>query len=136
VHPLFSSSSWLCYFRSSTSDLTTLLFKHLLQQWYAFALPSLFLQAHKLTFEKIFDKIVGLAMLIAASVVFLYYTIWTLVMVRANASIYFIPALQANINSPLSTRITLSKTSFLRESGLSGFPLSLYFWARLSWAPS
>jgi len=28
----------------------------------------------------IFDKIVGLAMLIAASAVFLYYTFWTLVM--------------------------------------------------------
>ena len=28
------------------------------------------------------DKLVGLAMLVAASVVFLYYTIWTLLMVR------------------------------------------------------
>lgn len=28
------------------------------------------------------DKIVGLAMLVAASVVFTYYTIWTLLMVR------------------------------------------------------
>jgi disulfide bond formation protein DsbB len=28
------------------------------------------------------DKLVGLAMLVAASVVFLYYTIWTLVMAR------------------------------------------------------
>ncbi|KAF7551506.1 hypothetical protein G7046_g7704 [Stylonectria norvegica] len=27
-----------------------------------------------------FDKLVGLAMLVAASVVFLYYTIWTLIM--------------------------------------------------------
>jgi len=28
------------------------------------------------------DKLVGLAMLVAATVVFLYYTIWTLLMVR------------------------------------------------------
>jgi hypothetical protein len=28
------------------------------------------------------DKLVGLGMLVAASVVFLYYTIWTLLMVR------------------------------------------------------
>ena len=28
------------------------------------------------------DKLVGLAMLVAASVVFLYYTIWTLAMVQ------------------------------------------------------
>ena len=28
------------------------------------------------------DKLVGLAMLVAASVVFLYYSIWTLLMVR------------------------------------------------------
>lgn len=32
----------------------------------------------------IFDKLVGLAMLVAASVVFLYYTIWTLLMVRGH----------------------------------------------------
>jgi hypothetical protein len=29
------------------------------------------------------DKLVGLGMLVAASVVFLYYTIWTLLMVRS-----------------------------------------------------
>lgn len=28
------------------------------------------------------DKLVGLAMLVAASAVFLYYTVWTLLMVR------------------------------------------------------
>ncbi len=34
-----------------------------------------------------FDKLVGLAMLVAASVVFLYYTIWTLLMVRPLLSL-------------------------------------------------
>lgn len=32
-----------------------------------------------------FDKLVGLAMLVAATVVFLYYTVWTLLMVRTQS---------------------------------------------------
>lgn len=34
--------------------------------------------------EKQLDKLVGLAMLVAATVVFLYYTVWTLLMVRSH----------------------------------------------------
>jgi hypothetical protein len=32
------------------------------------------------------DKLIGLAMLVAASVVFLYYSIWTLLMVCSSSS--------------------------------------------------
>jgi len=40
----------------------------------------------KLTHTSQLDKLVGLAMLVAASVVFLYYTIWTLAMVCLSPS--------------------------------------------------
>jgi len=41
-----------------------------------------------LTIPTQLDKLVGLAMLVAASVVFLYYSIWTLLMVKLSALIH------------------------------------------------
>ena len=35
------------------------------------------------------DKLVGLAMLVVASTVFLYYTIWTLLMVRGSCMSFY-----------------------------------------------
>ena len=81
------------------------------------------------------DRLVGLGMLVTASVVFLYYTIWTLLMVgplqlrvlgtKANALL-----------SHLSTGITLSKMSSLLESGPFASPSYLSSWARLLLDPS
>lgn len=39
------------------------------------------LKSHLLTHHQL-DKLVGLAMLVAATVIFAYYTIWTLLMVN------------------------------------------------------
>ena len=91
---------------------------------------------------------VGLAMLAAASVVFLYYTIWTLLMVR-----FFLPSFRhyapspsvaenfnsfANLRpaSPLLTTTTRFKTSSSPASGPFASPLSSFFSALPSWARS
>jgi hypothetical protein len=49
--------------------------------------PSLFFNFTNIILLLQLDKIVGLAMLVAASVVFTYYTIWTLLMVSAPPSL-------------------------------------------------
>ena len=80
------------------------------------------------------DRLVGLAMLIVATTVFLYYTTWTLLMVRPNKSstshlslsLSIHPGLlhnpmlmRASAPSPSSTKATRSTTSSRPASGLS-----------------
>lgn len=80
------------------------------------------------------DKLVGLAMLVAASVVFLYYTVWTLLMVCLPDSLVL--RLAHRHPSPSSTTTTPYKTSSSPASGPSASPSSLFSWALPSSAPS
>lgn len=98
-------------------------------------------------------------MLVAASVVFLYYSVWTLIMVSeaelapARASLdpsfaSLVPRMQqqqqapsakvmkTTIHSPLSTRTTLFRTCSPRASGPSAYPSSSSSWAPPSSARS
>lgn len=87
------------------------------------------------------DKLVGIAMLVAATVVFLYYTFWTLFMVSSSQTLDKrhlsrpAPAQDRSgrggvanttkpTHSPLSTRTTPSRTSFPLASGPSASPSS------------
>lgn len=92
------------------------------------------------------DRLVGLAMLIVATAVFLYYTTWTLLMVGlvsqckfSSLLIYFtsisLPFLQKRLLiistlSPSSTKVTLSMTSFRPASGQSAYQSFSSFWLR------
>ena len=76
------------------------------------------------------DKIVGMAMLIVATTVFLYYTVWTLLMVGTLRISDIVSS--PGRNSPSSTMIIHSKDSSCPESGRSEYLLSLRC-SRLRW---
>ncbi len=68
------------------------------------------------------DRLVGMAMLIVATTVFLYYTAWTLLMVCMLLSI---PELWlTHPTSPLLMKITTYSASSLHVSGLFEYPSS------------
>ena len=76
---------------------------------------------NQLTSQHQLDKLVGLAMLVASSVVFLYYTVWTLLMV--NSALHLVIRAMTNAPaSPSSIPTTLSNTSSPLASGPSAFP--------------
>lgn len=85
------------------------------------------------------DKLVGIAMLVAATVVFLYYTFWTLFMVKSPSpklsSLEHV-SLTPYQPSPSSTRTTPSRTSSPLASGPSAFPSSSFCSPPPSSAPS
>ena len=73
------------------------------------------------------DRFVGLAMLILASTVFAYYTVWTLLMVLLTApspGILPNPILTRHLHSPSSTTRTRSNPSSRPASGPSASPSS------------
>ena len=70
------------------------------------------------------DRFVGLAMLILASTVFAYYTVWTLLMVLDYPPYPQTPLLTQHSHSPSSTTRTRSNPSSRPASGPSASPSS------------
>lgn len=72
------------------------------------------------------DKLVGLAMLIIATTVFLYYTTWTLLMVDLPllASIYILPIAHICFISHSSTLTILCTHTFPLGFGQYAYPSS------------
>ena len=73
------------------------------------------------------DKLIGLAMLIIATTVFLYYTAWTLLMVR---TLHWLCAPSADRCSHLWTTVIHSTASSHLESGQYEYPSSSPYWAQ------
>jgi disulfide bond formation protein DsbB len=74
IRELFSDiDSSVTHFLRLTLRNNGMLLKYIFQQF----------QAHELCLK--LDKLIGLAMLVVASIVFLYYTVWTLLMVMFQA---------------------------------------------------
>jgi Dolichol phosphate-mannose biosynthesis regulatory protein (DPM2) len=89
----------------------------------------------KLTAPAQLARLVGLVMLTAATVIFLYYTVWTLLMVLLYSLMYSL-VLTMVFPSPLWTKITPYMLSSLHVSGQSEY-LSFSSWSAPQWlAPS
>ncbi|KAK3692869.1 dolichol phosphate-mannose biosynthesis regulatory protein [Podospora appendiculata] len=79
------------------------------------------------------DKLVGLAMLVASSIVFLYYSIWTLLMVRAHPQLAYTCRPRIYSHRRILTQLTKSRPLLVQPFVDSDHPLQNFFPPRV-WA--
>lgn len=105
--------------------------------YYFKALDPKYLANQPLLIHSQLDKLVGLAMLMVASAVFLYYTVWTLLMVHIQRQRFTSSTdLLIIFHSHLLIRINQSRTYSLHESGPSVYLLFSFYSVLLSLAHS